>query len=134
VTRAEPTALRLVVTGAALLRPPKPPFGLAAWSQEVAGAAYVLDFDPNSDPNVVESLAALARLVPPASELPSGTPVVLFGTRVHGFSWWKRLASRASVRIGRAERCSALLVRGYVDVSAATDTSTGEDLAWAWAP
>jgi hypothetical protein len=36
--------------------------------------------------------------------------------------------------VGRAERCSALLARGYVRIGAGVDPKTRNDLAWGHAP
>jgi len=122
-----PPALRLT-TRAEDARPPRPPFGLRAWSPSASAVGVSLDLR-GDDAN---SAALAAAQLPRASELPAGTPVIVLGVAARGASIWERFAR--SVAIPRAVRCGALLARGYVDIGAGTDEVTGVDLAWGFVP
>jgi hypothetical protein len=109
-------------------RPPKPPFGLPAWTPTADAVAVSLDMRGAGG----GSPSAVAAQVPLASALPPGTPVVVLGLAARGGSIWTRFARGVSVP--RAARCGALLARGYVDIGAGTDDVSGADLAWGFAP
>jgi hypothetical protein len=127
MTPPHPSAIRLL-TRAPGGNAPKPPFGLAAWSPTAEAVAVLLDA-PDGDPH---GIAKVAEQVPLASTLPSGTSVVVLGRARSRRRLWRLLGR--TVPISRAARCSALLVRGYVDIGAGVDEATGSDLAWGSAP
>jgi hypothetical protein len=76
----------------------------------------------------VESVAAMALQIPLAGTLAARTPVVVLGAAVRRGGLLRRWLGDKSVPVPRAVRCTALLVRGYVDIGA--DGSR----AWGYAP
>lgn len=123
-----PTAIRLVRIGRDGGKAPKPPFGLRGWAPEADAVALLLDASGLSPC----TLAAVARQVPLAGTLASGTPLFVLGVAAADGALW-RLFGRG-VQVSRAARCSALVARGYVEVGAGLDEATGSDLAWGQAP
>jgi hypothetical protein len=118
-----PTALRLL-TRARWARPPAPPLGLHAWSDDADAIAVLLDASDldGDDP------ADVAAQIPHATDLPHTTAVFVFGAAARNrgvFRWLVR-----PVKISRAARCTALVARGYVAVGSGTDHASGADLAW----
>jgi hypothetical protein len=79
---------------------------------------------------------SVARALPSADELPSGTLVVVLPQIVDPPS----LASRLLAALGRgrtvsrALRASALVAQGYVRVAAGIDKETRADLVWGYSP
>ncbi len=119
-------ALRLIApTSRATV--PKPPLGLAGWSDTADAIAILLDTAGDADPR---GIAGVAAQLPEASTLPPGTPVFVLGTAAAVRSFWRPFARGAA--IPRASRCTALLARGYVDIGA--EEVDGDDLAWGHAP
>jgi hypothetical protein len=114
-------------------RAPAPPFGLERWSPD--GVATVVELDASDgDFSGAERTGAVARQVPDCGGLPPRTLVVLLGVATRGGGIWRRLVRMNTVSVSRAARCSALLVRGYVDIGAAPDAATSQDLVWGWSP
>ena len=72
--------------------------------------------------------------VPPATALPPGAPVVVFGGAIAPRRFWTRILGDTLVPVTRAARCGALIARGYVDVGAGLDATTKADLAWGFSP
>ena len=120
-------------------RAPAPPFGLERWSPD--GVATVVELDA-SDGDLsgterterTEHTEAVARQVPDCGSLPPRTLVVLLGVATRGGGAWRKLVRMNTAPVSRAARCSALLVRGYVDIGAAPDAATSQDLVWGWSP
>jgi hypothetical protein len=129
VTPPRPDALRLVARAGAKGRskPPRPPFGLAAWSPTADAIAVLLDAGAADDPRTI---AGVAAQLPHASTLPSGTAVFVLGKATAARAFWRLLAR--DLPVPRASRCTALLAKGYVDIGA--DDVNADDLAWGLAP
>jgi hypothetical protein len=126
VTPPRAEALRLIAR-AQRARPPRPPLGIAAWSPTADAIAVLLDAGGDGDPRTV---AGVAAQLPEASDLAPGTPVLVLGRATPLRAFWRLFAR--DVPIPRAPRCTALLVRGYVDIGAGV--INGDDLAWGYAP
>lgn len=80
---------------------------------------------------------SLARALPDPSDVEPGALVVVHPDAPGSRSLAGRLLSalgRHDASIPRARRCTALLLRGYVDVGGGVDKTTGADLAWGRAP
>jgi hypothetical protein len=121
-----PPALRLV-TQARRIPARAIPFGLRAWSPEAQAIAILLEAAGDD----LDHLAVAAQ-VPPSGSLAPATPVFLLGRAARAASrtsWFRRLRSGA-VTVGRAPRCGALLMRGYVALGAGVDEASGADLVW----
>ena len=71
----------------------------------------VTDVDPGD-------ASALARQIPEASTLAPRTKVTVLATATRRGGLLRRLLGDARVPVTRATRCTALLVRGYVDIGA----------------
>jgi hypothetical protein len=125
VTPPRADALRLIAR-AQRAKPPRPPLGIAVWSPAADAIAVLLDAGGEGDPHTV---AGVAAQLPEASDLPPGTPVLVLG-RATARAFWRLFAR--DVAIPRVARCTALLVRGYVDIGAGD--INGDDLAWGYAP
>src|ERR1700690_413418 len=122
MTPPRTTALRLI-TCAPGARKPAPPLGLRSWSPDADAIAVLIDAAELD----VDDPTQVAAQIPHATELPEATLVFVLGTAARGggvIGWLGR-----AVRIPRATRCTALVARGYVGVSAGTDDA-GADLAW----
>jgi hypothetical protein len=119
-------ALRLI-SRAQGVKPPRPPLGVAAWSPTADAIAVFLDAGGAGDPRTV---AGVVAQLPAASDLPPGTPVLVLGRAAAHRAFWRLFAR--DVAVPRAARCTALLVRGYVDLGAGD--VNGDDLAWCYAP
>jgi hypothetical protein len=76
----------------------------------------------------VEEPGAVAGQIPLASTLEPRTRVVVPGTATRRGGVLRRLLGQQRVPVSRAVRCTALLVRGYVDVGARDDET------WGYAP
>lgn len=132
MTPPRPPALRLLARapggGATGDRgkPGRPPFGLATWDPTAEAIAVRLDAGGDG----ARTPAGVAAQLPHATTMPSGTLVFVLGKAVAVRSLWRLFAR--DVAVPRAARCSALLVRGYVDIGA--DDVSGDDLAWGAAP
>jgi hypothetical protein len=122
-----PSAIRLVARTPST-KPPRPPFGLRVWSTEAETVGVLLD-EPNPDH---DEIRAVAEQVPLASTLPAGTSVIVLGAARSENRLWRLLGR--TVPVPRAARCTALLVRGYVDIGAGLDERGGSDLAWGSVP
>jgi hypothetical protein len=114
-----PSALRLVRAPSART-PPKPPFGLASFDESAAAIAIETDGD--------DTVASVAARIPTASELAEGTPIVMLGGGGRGLV--ATLIGK-SEPVSRAVRSSALLVRGYRDIEASVDETSGHDIVTA---
>jgi hypothetical protein len=127
MARPEPRSVRFVGRSPAA-RQPKPPFGLTGWSDD--GEATVVKLDASeADLTAVEAVAAQ---VPESGAFAERTLVVLLGAATRGGGGWRRLILMGDTSVPRAPRCSALVMRGYVDVGAAVDAGTSHDLVWGW--
>jgi hypothetical protein len=126
VTPPDAVAVRLV-TRAPDGKPRRPPLGIATWTPTAEAVAVLLDAGGEGDPCTI---AGVAAQLPPAAELPSGTPVFVLGRAKARRSFWRLFAR--DVAIPRAARCTALLMRGYVGIGAGD--IQGDDLAWGQAP
>jgi hypothetical protein len=122
-----PTEIRLV-TRAARGKPPKPPFGIAGWTAGAVDVAVLLDAPPENG----RAITSIAEQVPLASSLPSGTAVFVLGAAPSAHGLWRLFGRTAPV--ARTVRCTALLVRGYVEIGAGIDEASGADVAWGSAP
>jgi hypothetical protein len=71
---------------------------------------------------------AVARQIPLASDLAARTRVSVLPTASRRRGVLGRLLSAREIPVGRAARCTALLLRGYVDIGA------DETSAWGFAP
>ena len=123
-----PSAIRLVARTAGG-KPPKPLFGIGAWIPTAADVAVFLDTPRGDDHRV---MSGVAEQLPQASTLPSGTAVYVLGGAASDKRLWRLLGR--TVAVARAARCTALLIKGYVDIGAGVDDVTGVDLAWGSAP
>jgi hypothetical protein len=121
-----PPALRLV-TQAPRVPARAIPFGLRAWSSEAKAIAILLEAAGEDLDQV-----AVATQVPPSGSLAPATPVFVLGsaTRALSRTSWFRWLRPGVVRVGRAPRCGALLIRGYVGLGAGIDETSGADLVW----
>jgi len=122
-----PSALRLL-SHAAGGKAPKPPFGIRAWSPTADDVGVLLEA-PSDDSHAITKVA---EQLPPASTLASRTTIFVLGAAAKPGGFW-RLLGRA-VPVSRATRCTALLVRGYVEIGAGVDKASGHDLTWGSAP
>jgi hypothetical protein len=71
----------------------------------------VTDADP-------EDVAAIARQIPDAGSLAPRTRVTVLPIATRRGGLLRRLLGDARVPVSRAVRCTALLLRGYVDIGA----------------
>ena len=75
-----------------------------------------------------EDAATVAVQIPHASSLAPGTRIVVFATAMREGGIFRRLLGTRSIPVPRSSLCTALLVRGYVEIEA------GEEAARARAP
>jgi hypothetical protein len=69
-----------------------------------------------------EDAAAVAVQIPRAGSLAPGTRIVVFATaRREGGGILRRLLGRRSIAVPLSSLCTALLVRGYVEIEAAEE-------------
>jgi hypothetical protein len=80
-----------------------------------AGATVVRLDTTEVDP---EDFAALSAQLPHASTLPPRTVVAVPAVAVHRRRFLRGVLGDRKVTVSRATRCTALLLRGYVDVAA----------------
>ena len=80
-----------------------------------------------SDADVGEA-GAVAGLIPLARTLTPRTRVMVLPIATRRVGVLRRLLGQRRVPVPRSVRCTALLVRGYVDIGA------GADGAWGYAP
>ena len=102
------------------------------------GATILADADTIAvvlGPADATTTAAVARVVPAASSLEPGTLVVVLPNVFEPPSITSRLRSAfgRTPTASRALRASALVARGYVNVSASFDPSSRSDLVWGFA-
>ncbi len=122
-----PVALRLV-TRAQRVSAGILPFGLHAWSSYALAVAILLEAEADAL-NEVE----VASQIPLARGLAPATPVFILGSATRApsrASWLSSLLRSGIVKVGRAPRCGALLMRGYVGLGAGIDETSGSDLVW----
>jgi hypothetical protein len=74
------------------------------------------------------TVSDVAEQIPEARGLPPRTAIVVLGTAARSPSGWRRLLGAQRVPVARELRCSALLVRGYVDIGGDAEA----DVAWGW--
>ncbi|MBK6690703.1 MAG: hypothetical protein IPG50_00605 [Myxococcales bacterium] len=119
-----PSALRLVPSGSAGSRP-RPPFGLAAFDDAAEARAFEVA--------LTDTLESLLERLPAAAELLPGTPIIILdGERHGGFAKVAKAFGRAPAYLSRTVRATALLARGYREISAQKDEG-GDDLVTALA-
>jgi hypothetical protein len=73
----------------------------------------------------LEDPSAVARQLPAPSTLAAGTRVAVLATARREDGVLRRLLGARAVAVSRAARCTALLVRGYVDLGADDAASWG---------
>jgi hypothetical protein len=124
-----PRSVRFVCRSAvARARPPAPPFGVSGWVDD--GEATVVQLDASEgDLTITE---AVASQIPDSGTFAERTLVVVLGRAAGRGGAWRRLLFLGEASMSRAARCSALLMRGYVDIAAGMDAKTSQDLAWGW--
>jgi hypothetical protein len=127
MTRPSPASIRFVGRSAKA-RAPAPPFGLSGWSEQ--GEAVAVQLDGAADD--LSSAESVLRQIPNCGSFEGRTLVVVLGSAARGGGAWRKLVFMSDVAVPRAARCSALVMRGYVDVGASTDEATSQDLAWGW--
>lgn len=76
----------------------------------------------------VDEPSVVAQQLPVASTLAPRTRVVVPSTATRRGGVLRRLLGQQRVPVSRAARCTALLVRGYVDIGA------NDEDAWGYAP
>lgn len=101
------------------------PFGLGGWNDGATDVVVLLETETDDCRNLSQIVAQL----PEAAALPTDATVVVLGGAVRNQSSWRRWLGHRVVPVPRALRCTALLVRGYVDIGASLD-DRGEDLVW----
>jgi hypothetical protein len=129
VTPPHAVALRLVARTQEG-KPPRPPLGVTAWTPTADAIAVLLDTGDAGDGGDLRAIASVVAQLPPAADLPHGTPVFVLGRANARRSFWRVFAR--DLAIPRDVRCTALLVRGYIGIGAAE--IQGDDLAWGQAP
>jgi hypothetical protein len=72
-----------------------------------------------------EDFAALASQLPHASTLPPRTAVAVPAVAVRRRSFLRGVLGDRKVSVSRSTRCTALLLRGYVDVAADAGAAWG---------
>jgi hypothetical protein len=118
-----PAGLRLE-THARSTKPPRPPFGLPAWSDNASAVAVIVD----ASTCAVEDPAQVAAQIPAPSTLAPGTRVFVLAAASRGAGLFRRLMRPPS--IPRVVRCTALLARGYTAIGAGVDDVSRQDVAW----
>jgi len=93
------------------------------WSEGAADVAVLIETTTDD----CGSLAEIAAQLPDPAALQTNATLVVLARAVQNVTSWRRWLGRRSIPVPRALRCTALLVRGYVDIGA---TSEDEDLAW----
>jgi hypothetical protein len=124
VKAPRPTALRLHTRVRDKRRLPVP-FGLTRWSDDASDVAVLLETAGDD----WKSLDRIVAQLPEAASLPADATLVVLGRAVRNESSWRRWVGDRMVPVPRALRCTALLVRGYVDIGATTDEGRA-DLVW----
>ena len=76
----------------------------------------------------LESPAAVATQIPLADTLPAGSTVVVGAVAIKKRGGLGRLIGDGHVKVSRVARCTALLARGYIEI-----TADGDDV-WGTAP
>lgn len=132
---ARPDSIRLWTRTRAAVNLPPPPFGIPSWSEgETAAVAVWLEVATNAEDG---DLASMAAQIPRAETLVANTTVVVLPTAIRPDRGWLRVFGQRTLRVRnvpRALRCTALLVRGYVDIAAEAAGHRGEPLVWGRAP
>jgi len=124
--RPRPESVRFVTT-APQAKAPAPPFGLQRWSDDGTATVVMLDASGGD----LSGTAAIAAQVPDPGTFPRRTLVILLGEASRAGGAWRRLIRMNTAPVSRADRCSALLVRGYVEIGAGPDEAS-HDLVWGW--
>jgi hypothetical protein len=127
-----PSSIRLLAR-ARSATPPRPPFGIESWSDEATVVAVWLEA-ANAQGG---DLASIAQQIPRAETLVVNTTVVVLPTAIRRGRGWLRVFGERALwvrNVPRALRCTALLVRGYVDIEAEAAGQRGEPLVWGRAP
>jgi hypothetical protein len=127
VKAPRPNAIRLY-TFVRDVKAPRPPFGLAHWSDDARALAVWLEAGK------AEDLAAIAAQIPQADTLAANVPVAILGTAVRRRGAWGRVFGLGTVIVSTPVRCTALLVRGYVDIGAEPTLHHGTWVVWGWSP
>ncbi len=122
-----PDAIRLY-TCVRDVKAPSPPFGLAHWSDDATALAVWLETGR------AEDLAAIAAQIPQADTLAANVSVAILGTAVRRRGVWGRVFGLGTVIVSTDVRCTALLVRGYVDIGAEPTMHRGACVVWGRSP
>jgi hypothetical protein len=114
-------------------KPPRPPFGLAAWSLgEDAGLCVLLDLPSTWPSSGFGDAGLVAAQLPEASALAPGQIVVVLPRGAPPSEWLGRLLPKRTWA-GTPVRATALLSRGYVRIGAGFDARTRGDVVWGFA-
>jgi len=128
-----PTALRLSCARPQR-SPPRPPFGLRAWSDlPAADVAVLLDLPPMWPASGFGQVDVVAHQLPDAPSLAPGQLVVVLPRGAPPAEWLGRLVGKRTWAAG-AIRATALLTRGYGRIGAGFDATSRQDLVWGYAP
>jgi hypothetical protein len=128
-----PTALRLACVRPIGGRPPRPPFGLAAWTDAPeAGIGVLLDLPPSWPTSGFGEADLVARQLPDPTSLTRQQLVVVLPRGAPEGEWLGRLLARRTWAAG-AVRATALLSRGYGRIGAGLDPTSRLDLVWGYA-
>jgi hypothetical protein len=128
-----PRALRLACVRP-VGRPPRPPFGLSAWTEASDACIGVLLDLPDAWPTSGFGEAdVVARQLPDPTSLSAGQLVVVLPRGAPAGEWLSRLLGKRAWAAG-AIRATALLARGYRRIGAGFDPVSHYDLVWGYAP
>jgi hypothetical protein len=120
-------ALRLVCR-AKDARPPTPPLGVSAYTEDPSAAvAILLELDAGQSER--EQVDDAWEQIPAAESLTPGQAVVVLPDPARGRGIFGRLFAGGK-DIPRAIRATALLARGYTNIGAGKDDVSGADLVW----
>jgi hypothetical protein len=127
-----PGALRLACVRS-IRRPPRPPFGLSAWTDASDVCIGVLLDLPDAWPTSgFGETEVVARQLPDPASLAAGQLVVVLPRGAPAEEWLGRLLGKRPWAAG-AVRATALLARGYCRIGAGFDPVSHYDLVWGYA-
>jgi hypothetical protein len=126
-----PSSLRLLFRGT---RPSlKPPFGLAAWSDDEAADIVVALEHAKVGGDTGEPLAGeILPQLPVCETLRRGALVIVLADVGASSGFLRFLVPRA--KVSRAARAAALLAAGYVQLGGGLEPKSGHDLVWGYSP
>jgi hypothetical protein len=118
-----PPAVRLVTKAKRYPRAALP-FGLPAWTADAHAIAVLLQAEAELEGDLLDQ-------IPSARSLAAATPVFVLGDAARAVSSpWLAWARSDAIRVPRGPRCNAMLMRGYVQLGAGIDPTSGVDLVW----